>query len=254
MMANEGVPLRTTILDDLIRGIKVDWPVRAICQGVFQTAVWSSHCGLASTPHEPGQHHDETPVKDAGHLAERSARELASMAHSTSPYEVAIGMAAINSALAVDESRCAELNAAEMLAEKGRGQNVALVGHFPFVQKLRKEVKNLWVIEKQPGEGDFAESTAGQLIPEADVVGITAAALVNHTIEHLLRLCRSEAYVVVMGGTAPLSPVLFDYGVDAIAGSRVTNPDEVLRFISQGATFRQIKGVRRLIMKKQRPF
>jgi uncharacterized protein (DUF4213/DUF364 family) len=55
---------------------------------------------------------------------------------------------------------------------------------------------------------------------------------------------------MVLGGTAPLSPVLFDHGVDAIAGSKVTDPETVLRFVSQGATFRQIKGVRRLIMKK----
>lgn len=67
-------------------------------------------------------------------------------------------------------------------------------------------------------------------------------------LDDLLRLCRPEAYVVILGGTAPMSPVLFDYGVDAISGTRVINPETVLRHVSQGATFRQIRGVKLLTM------
>lgn len=233
------------ILDDLIMGIDTDSPVRTICQGPLQTAVWTKGCGLASTPHEPGPHHNEAPVKDAGRLLEQSATGLVRMACSPSPFEAAIGMATINSLLVIDEGRCTELNASDLLAEKGSGKSIALIGHFPFVHKLQREAKNLWVIEKHPRESDFSESSAERLISQADVVGITGAAFTNRTIEALLALCHSQAYVVVLGGTAPLSPVLFDYGIDAIAGSRVTDPETVLRYVSQGATFRQIKGVDR---------
>ena len=127
---------------------------------------------------------------------------------------------------------------------------MALIGHFPFVTKLRQAVKEIWVIERQPQEGDFAEEQAESLVPRADVVGITGTAFTNHTIEHLLSLCRPEAYVVVLGGTAPLSPVLFDYGVNAISGTKVVEPEVVLRCVSQGATFRQIKGIRLLTMER----
>ena len=75
----------------------------------------------------------------------------------------------------------------------------------------------------------------------ADVIGITGTAFNNHTIERLLGLCQPQAYVIILGGTAPLSPVLFDYGVDAISGTQVVDPEMVLRCVSQGATFRQIK-------------
>jgi uncharacterized protein (DUF4213/DUF364 family) len=238
------------ILDDLIMGIDTDSPVKTVCQGPFQTAVWTRGCGLASTPHEPGPHHNEAPVKEAGRLLEQSATALARMACSLSPFEAAIGMATINSLLVIDDGRCTEINAADLLAEKGGGKSIALVGHFPFVHKLQREAENLWVIEKHPPEKNFSESNTEGLISEADVVGITGAAFTNHTIEDLLALCRPQAYVLILGGTTPLSPVLFDYGVDAIAGSRVTDPEMALRCVSQGATFRQIKGVRRLIMKK----
>jgi len=151
-----------------------------------------------------------------------------------------MGMATINSLLDVDTGSCTELNAADLIMEKGENKRVAIVGHFPFIPK----------VEKNPRPGDFTEDEAEELIPRADVVGITGTAFTNHTMEHLLNLCDKEAYVVVLGDTAPLSPVLFDYGVNAVSGTQVMDPEQVLRCVSQGANYRQIKGVSRLTMRR----
>jgi len=236
------------ILDRLTSTLDLRAEVQDIRQGPFQTAVLTRGCGLASTPHDPGFHHDHSPVRAAGSLREKSVEELVHMAYSASPFEAAIGMAAINSLLDIDDDRCVELNAADVIMAKGEGKSIAIVGHFPFVAKLRQMARELWVIERRPHEGDFPEEEAERLIPEADVVGITGMAFINHTIDHLLSLCRPEAYVIILGGTAPLSPVLFGYGVNAVSGTRVVDPGAVLRAVSQGATFRQLKGVRRLTM------
>jgi len=238
------------ILDDLLSTLNLEAPVRDIRQGPFQTAVLTRSCGLASTPHDHAHHQHKAPVKHAGLLIDKAASELAQLAYSSSPLEAAIGMATINSLLEVDDKRCVELNAGDLLAEKGKGRKVAIIGHFPFVPRLRRVVEKLWVIERHPREEDVAESQAEVLIPQADVVGITGTALTNHTMEHLLSLCRPEAYVVILGGTAPLSPVFFDYGVDAISGTKVVEPEAVLLCVSQGATFRQIRGIRLLTMKR----
>lgn len=187
-------------------------------------------------------------MKEASLLTEKNALALAWMADSLSLLEAAIGMATINSLIEVDEQRCVELNAGDLLIEKGEGKKVALIGHFPFVPKLRQVAKEPWVIERQPQPGDFAENQAERLIPMAEVIGITGTAFTNHTIAHLLGLCEPQAYVIILGGTTPLSPVLFDYGVDAISGTQVVDPEMVLHCVSQGATFRQIKGVRLLTM------
>jgi uncharacterized protein (DUF4213/DUF364 family) len=111
-------------------------------------------------------------------------------------------------------------------------------------------VRNLWVIEKNPQPGDYPEEKAKEFIPEADILAITGTAITNHTIEELLKLKNKNTYTVVLGDSAILSPVLFDYGVDAIAGTKVLNPDLVLKCISQGANFRQVKGIKKLIMLK----
>jgi len=240
------------IIDDLLSTLSYETPVRDIRLGPFQTAVLTRNCGLASTPHDPGPHHDRTPVKEAGLLLEKEARTLAYLANSPSQMEVAIGMATINSLIEVDEQHCIELNAGDLLAEKGEGKRVAIVGHFPFVPRLRKMVKELWVIEKNPREDDFPEAEAENLIPKANVVGITGTAFTNHTIEHLLQLCSPKAYVVILGGTAPLSPVLFDHRIDAISGTKVTDANLALLCVSQGATFRQMKGIELLTMMKKR--
>jgi len=224
--------------------------VRDIRSGPFQTAVLSRGCGLASTPHDYADHQDHAPVEGVGSLLQKGTRGLVQMAYSASQLEAAIGMATINSLLEIDESRCAEMNAADLIAEKGRGKRVAIVGHYPFVGRLRQVTSELWVIERQPREGDLAETEADSLVPAADVVGITGTAFTNGTIQRLLGLCNPEAYVVVLGGTTPLSPVLFEYGVDAVSGTRVVDAESVLRCVSQGATFRQIKGIRLLTMQR----
>jgi uncharacterized protein (DUF4213/DUF364 family) len=238
------------IIDSLLSTLSCKAPVRDIRQGPFQTAVLTHNCGLASTLHDHSHHHEKPPVEEAGSLMKKDTAELVQMAYSSSPLEAAIGMATINSLIEVDEQRCTQLNAGDLLAEKGKDRKVAIIGHFPFVPKLREVVKELWVIEKNPWEGDFTEVAAEDLIPQADVVGVTGTAFTNHTIERLLGLCDPKAYVVILGDTAPLSPVLFDYGIDAISGTRVIEPETVLRCVSQGATFRQIEGIRLLTMKR----
>jgi uncharacterized protein (DUF4213/DUF364 family) len=239
------------ILDELIGSLSEDAPVRELRIGPFWTAVWSRACGLASTVVPPEHEHGTTFVENVGALADGSALELTRLAYSHSTLEAGIGLAAINSLLDVDEARCVELNAGQFLIEGGRGKNVALVGHFPFVPALREAAGQLWVIELEPRPGDVTIDEGEGLIPQADIVAITGSAFINHTVERLLGLCRPESTVIVLGPSTPLSPVLFDYGVDVISGTRVVEPELTMHCLSQGATFRQMQGVRLLTMRRQ---
>ena len=234
------------ILDDLMSVLDFEAPVKDIRQGIFHTGVLTRYCGLAATLPRDALKQEPPLVKEPGFLQGKSARDLARMVYSESILEAAIGMATVNSLLEIDERQCAELNAAELIMEKGEGKNIAIVGHFPFIPRVRKHSKELWIIEKNPKEGDFAETEADGLIPRADVVALTGTSLTNHTIEQLLELCSPRAYVILLGDTAPLSPIFFEYGLDAVAGTRVVKPELALRCVSEGANFRQIKGTRRL--------
>jgi len=211
--------------------------------------VLSKHCGLASTFHEP--HPSHRPVKNAGDLTKLSALELVQYARSNNVLEASIGLAAINSLIDIDEARCVRENALDVLAQKGRGKNIAIVGHFPWIPKLRTIARTLWVIEQSPQEGELPAEAAEEVLPQADVVGLTGTSFINHTVERLLDLSKNS-FVVIVGPTTPLSPVLFDYGVDILAGVKVVEPDKTIRSISQGAIFSQMEGVRLVTMTKER--
>ena len=70
-------------------------------------------------------------------------------------------------------------------------------------------------------------------------------------MENLLDLSKNS-FVVILGPTTPLSPVLFDYGVDVLAGAEVIEPQKTIRSISEGAIFSQVEGVRLVTMAKEK--
>jgi len=242
------------IIEDIISTIEEsarDILVREVRIGPFWTGVWSKYGGLASTTftHEPTM---PSPIKEAGNLTQKSVLELCNYANSDCLLQASVGMAAINSALEVNLNKCQNINAAEVLYEKGKNKKVVIVGHFPFVNKLRELAKELWVVERKPQSGDIPASEAKRVIPQADVIAITGTALINGTMGELLSWCPKESIVMVLGATTPLSPVWFDYGVDLISGTRVTDPELLLRLISEGVVFKQIhgRGVKLLTIQK----
>lgn len=241
------------VIDDLISALNPDAAVRDIRQGVFHTGVLTRHCGLAATLPRDALRQDSPMVSEPGFLMDKSARDLANLAHSDKILEAAMGMATINSLIDLDESRCVERNAADLILEKGTGKRVAIVGHFPFIPRIREHCAEVRVIEKNPREGDMTEAEAGDVIPGADVVAITGTSITNHTLPRLLGLCRPGSYVIMLGDSVPMSDVLFDYGIDALCGTRVADADLALKCVSQGANFRQIKGVKRLTLRKDAP-
>ncbi len=243
------------IIEDIISTIGEsarDILVKEVRIGPFWTGVWSKYGGLASTTfiHEPMM---PPPIKEAGNLTQKSVLELCCYANSNCLLQASVGMAAINSALEVDLNKCQNINAAEILYEKGKNKKVVVVGHFPFVNKLREITKDLWVIERKPQNGDIPASEAKRVIPQADVIAITGTALINGTMGELLSWCPKKRIIMILGATTPLSPVWFDYGVDLVSGTRVTDPELVLRFVSEGVVFKQIhgRGVKLLTIQKE---
>ena len=239
------------IIDALLESLPEDAPVRSVLVGAHWTVVCSRYCGMAATL--SGTHpHGHKQVREAGNLHTKSAHELAEYALSTDLMETSIGVAAINSLLEVDESLAVEINASEVLASRGRGKNVALIGHFPFIPQLRETVGQLWVIEQNPSANEYPAEAAANLLPQADLVAITSSTLINHTLDHLLTLCAPKATVMLLGPSTPLSSILFDYGVDILSGTYVVDEGAVLRTVGQGAVFRQVEGTKLLTFVKDK--
>jgi len=238
------------ILEELINSLQRDLPVTAGVVGSHLIAVASRRLGLAA--HLPRVEAGESVPSEraVSTLVGRSACDLAWWLMGDEWLRAGIGIASLNSLLEIDYDKLYEFNAKHIIAERAAGKNLMVVGHFPFANTIRSTVRNLWIMEKEPGAERISEEEGYQLLPEADVVAITGSSLINHTFERIISNCRSDSFKIMLGPSTPLSPVLFDYGLNAIGGALVVDVNTVLAEVAKGAAFRKLKGVRTVVMTK----
>lgn len=240
---------------DLLAEIRASVPedrtrVREVRVGPHLTAVWLAGesggpgaCGLASTQPAHGSDRDLAGL-DLGGLVGRPAGELADWFPAERPFLSSIGLAAINALLPPPLGALTSRHAMDLIHERGRRERVAVVGHFPFVTRLREAVRELFVLELVRRPGDLPAARASEVLPGCGLVVLTATVLLNGTFRQLLPLCR-DAFTIMMGPSTPASPALFGRGVDVLAGSVVVDPAGCLSQISTGASYRQLAGVRK---------
>lgn len=140
-------------------------------------------------------------------------------------------------------SDAVERKAQELILARGVGKHVAVVGHFPFVERMGPAFASFSVLELSPRPGDLPASEAARVLPMAQVVAVTASALVNGTLGGVLDACAPDAFVVLAGPSAPFAACLFDFGIDAVAGCLVKDAGAVMAGVADGHPFRRLTGV-----------
>ncbi|MHC1711082.1 MAG: DUF364 domain-containing protein [Solidesulfovibrio sp.] len=235
------------ILDALVDETRKtpDQPIRGVTTGVCLTAVSSRLLGLASLVSHiaPGLTRPES--SETFPPSVHAAAELLLDPATSNTDKATLAIAAINSLLPPPDEETT-VAGQDIMVERGRGKNVAVVGHFPFVGSLRETCANLWVLEKRPQAGDVDASKAGEILPQADLVAVTGTTLLNGTLAGLLNSCRPDALVVMLGPTTPFATALFDCGIDVLAGCAVPDPEAALQGIRAGKCFKGLSGVRQV--------
>ena len=213
--------------------------------GYHWTMVCGQKCGLASTM--AGEHTNlHQPIQHVGDMQNLNIQTLAEWVLSNNLLEASIGMAALNAALPLSKENAQELNASEIIFQKCPGKNVVIVGSFPFVNKIRQHAKNCWVIDKKEFVNSLPASASTEFIPRADIVAISGTALINHSMEDLLKLCHPRSLIIILGPSTPMHPLWYEQGVYAYSGTEIENPQTAALCVQQGAMFKQVKGVRLL--------
>lgn len=217
--------------------------------GVHSTLVKSSqNCGIASTIKYCGPKEN---VRNAGKLEVLNLKELAAYSLSDNLLEASIGMAAINCAFSLKIQKYKTVNAKDIILEKGKNKCVGIIGHFPFLEEQKGEYKNCYIFEKQPHEGDLTEHDIPEYLPKVDVAAITATSITNHTFEGILKNLPEKSFNLVLGPSTPISPVLFDFGIDAVSGSVVEDYDKVKKFVLQATPTRHLEGLKMITIFKE---
>ncbi|MHB0870611.1 MAG: Rossmann-like domain-containing protein [Chloroflexota bacterium] len=225
------------LYDELIAEVPADLTVGECLIGLRWSLLRSRTTGMAMTPVG-----EELRIDAASGIAGMPVRRLAQWVKSWNPLEATLGLAAINSVLNTPEqvagmggrmaSPPEDANPFDCLQEEMRGKRVAVVGHFPHLERLAG-ICHLSVLERRPLPGEYPDWACEELLPRQDFVFITAVTLVNKTLPRLLELSRG-AFVVLLGPSTPLTPTLFRHGVDLLAGTVVVDPEPVWRVVKEG--------------------
>lgn len=219
-------------------------PIKEIIRGSHFLAIISSRMGICSNMGCYSQH-----IRDKGPLIPKSTQELASLLLDQPPdfpEASSYAIAAINSLLPVPKDAF-PLKAQDLIRQKGQGKNVVIIGHFPFVEKMGREFRNLWVLEIRPQAGDLPAEAATKLLPHADVIALTATTLLNGTCANILGLIPKGAFTIMVGPSTPFVSCLFDWGIDALAGCSVLNTSLATSCVLKGLPFTPLHGFESLI-------
>lgn len=184
----------------------------------------------------------------ASRIIRKPAKEVCQYLLSDNPVEASIGLACFNSLIPQPpEKDLLNVKAQELILRYGRGKNVVVVGHFPFVERMGEEFEDFWVLEKRLRPGDLVEKEASSVLPLAHVVAITATTLANGTLAGILELVPAGAKTILLGQSTPLSARLFELGLDVLAGAVITDMELAINGVATGCSFKEIKGVKHVV-------
>ncbi|MEM2900346.1 MAG: DUF364 domain-containing protein, partial [Thermoplasmata archaeon] len=168
------------------------------------------------------------------------------LALSKEPLNASVGIAAINSLI---KPIGKEESVNQYIEKEAKGKTICIIGRFPFNDEMKKIAKKTYVLEFDPLPGELPSEACDDVVPKADMNIITATTLINGTIDHLLEI--SSGKNIVLGPSTPMHPILFDHGIDVLAGIRVVDKMLLQRAIVQGVKkFKQLGGTKPITLYK----
>lgn len=221
-------------------------PVHRVVMGPFWMLVeTAAGTGLAATQLGDGPTHGRhsQQMPGAGHLTALTARTLAENALEGPSPARSVGLAALNALLPPAGDGCArsDANASEWLRANARGRRIGVVGWFPFVEALQAEGLDIEVFEKDPVTGHAMTPARAQRLGKCGLLCITAATLLNDTLDGILDAAAPGAEKILVGPSSPLCEATLELGFAAVCGARVEKADAIVPVIQEGGCFRQIR-------------
>lgn len=182
-----------------------------------------------------------------GSYAGQKLAELASLAWSANVFERAIAFAAVNAHHNRFDLEGDDGNGLDLIED--HGERTVVIGQFPG---LEKRVPGAAVIERNPRPGCYPAEAAATLLPKAVHVLITASALSNGTLEPMLPLLPSGAFVALVGPSAPLTPALHDFGIDATSGFVARDVEPLMQVVMEGGAVSAMRQYGRFVTLSRR--
>jgi uncharacterized protein len=219
--------------------------------GYTAVALENGRCGLAFTLHEK-EYESCSVLAEAGTLVGRKASELIAWMKLPDETACAVGMATANALIGFPQG-AVESDILDLLPVQSEDA-VGMIGYFgPLVDPIKNRVRVMHIFERTPIPelGVLPDSAATNLLPQCQVVILSATTLLNHTIDSLLENCKNAREIAILGPTTPFLPGLFRRrGVTMLSGVHVVDGPQVLRVVSEAGGTRHFgRAVRKLTLR-----
>jgi uncharacterized protein (DUF4213/DUF364 family)/nucleoside-triphosphatase THEP1 len=218
---------------DLVRTVGSGRVARAVVGLNWTMVEGPEGVGLSRTPWRGTEGCRAVP--DAGAFTGLDLAEMAEWVEESDPFRAALGVAAINAALNRKDLAGTPDNGLDAFADLAGP--VAVVGRFPGLTDRLKDVR---LVEMVPAAGEYPAQAAPWLLPQIEAAVITAATLGNHTLPGLLAAARGKRVALVGPGT-PLTPRLFDYGIEILSGLVIEDAQGLARTVAEGGAAKALK-------------
>lgn len=224
------------LYDDLILGVPETETIRVVCGLRWVLVEGRRGAGLAPLPRPGGEF-----AARADKLRGESLATLARLARSLDPLETALGVAAIN----------AHYNRFDFAGFAGDGaaafrsapSPVAVIGAFPDIGDVLPECA---VVEASPRPGALSFAALDTLLPACGAALVNSSALVNRSLQRILRLARQRP-VGLVGPATPLASRLHAYGLSVLGGFVVHDASGLAGAVAAGAPAREFVRFGRLV-------
>ncbi len=113
-----------------------------------------------------------------------------------------------------------------------RGKKVAVVGHFPHLERLLEPICDFSIIEWGPKDGDYPISAAEYILPDCEYIYLTNSCIVNKTLPRLLELSKNAIRLTMVGPGTPLAPLFFNYGFETLSGFMIKDGAKLARIVA----------------------
>lgn len=177
-------------------------------------------------------------------LRGRSALELISFLGDQDLTASSLALAAVN-AVITSEKLAEAAEPGDILDELDirSGDQVCMVGCFlPLIKPLESRQVKVVAFDELPKPGSHNPDEAGYVIPNSQIAIITATAIINDTIDHLLEIAQSCREVAILGPSTPLLISAFlETPVTCLSGVQIEEPELVQQIIAEGGGFREFK-------------
>ncbi len=142
-----------------------------------------------------------------------------------------LGMAAINACINFGEFEVADImEKVEIL----NSDVVGMIGYFdPMIEDIKRRAKLLYIFEKEKMPGTLPPNKIPDLVPECDVLLVSATTVINRTFDSIIECAKTDR-IAMLGPSTPICPEAFPEV--SVFGATFVTPEALQTIYHGGGT------------------